>query len=119
MIDFLFFILYIILWGYMQKIIYISGKITGTEDYEERFLKAEMNLRSRGFNVLNPVKAGKWLERNLAPKFPTWVEYMKQDLKSMMIADCIYMLKGYRESKGARLELFLAKFLQYEIIYEE
>lgn len=103
----------------MQKTIYISGKITGTEDYEERFLKAEMELRSRGFNVLNPVKAGKWLERNLAPKFPTWVEYMKQDLKSMMVADCIYMLKGYRESKGARLELFLAKFLQYEIIYEE
>lgn len=103
----------------MQKTIYISGKITGTEDYEERFLKAEMELRSRGFNVLNPVKAGKWLERYLAPKFPTWVEYMKQDLKSMMVADCIYMLKGYRESKGARLELFLAKFLQYEIIYEE
>lgn len=103
----------------MQKTIYISGKITGTEDYEERFSKAEMELRLRGFNVLNPVKAGKWLERYLAPKFPTWVEYMKQDLKSMMAADCIYMLKGYRESKGARLELFLAKTLKYEIIYEE
>lgn len=55
----------------MQKTIYISGKITGTEDYEDRFKKAEMELRSRGFNVLNPVKAGKWLERYLAPKFPT------------------------------------------------
>ena len=40
----------------MQKTIYISGKITGTEDYEERFRKAEMELMSRGFNVLNPVK---------------------------------------------------------------
>ena len=68
---------------------------------------------------MNPVKAGKWLERYLAPKLPTWVEYMKQDIKSMMAADCIYMLKGYRESKGARLELFLAKTLKYEIIYEE
>lgn len=103
----------------MQKTIYISGKITGTEDYEDRFGKAEMELRSRGFNVLNPVKAGKWLERYLAPKSPTWVEYMKQDIKAMMLADCIYMLKGYRESKGARLELFLAKVLKYEIIYEE
>lgn len=103
----------------MQKTIYISGKITGTEDYEDRFLKAEQKLSKRGFNVLNPVKAGKWLERHLAPKSPTWVEYMKQDIKVMMSADCIYMLKGYRESKGARLELFLAKILKYEIIYEE
>ena len=95
----------------MQKTIYISGKITETDDYKDRFLKAEQKL--------NPVKAGKWLERYLAPKFPTWVEYMKQDIKAMMLADCIYMLKGYRESKGARLELFLAKVLQYEIIYEE
>lgn len=103
----------------MQKTIYISGKITGTEDYEERFSKAEMELRLRGFIVLNPVKSGKWLERYLAPEVPTWVQYMKQAITSMMKADCIYMLKGYRESKGARLELFLAKILQYEIIYEE
>ena len=103
----------------MQKTIYISGKITGTDDYKDRFLKAEQYLISKGFNVLSPVKVGKWLERYLAPKIPTWVEYMKQDIKSMMLADCIYMLKGYRESKGARLELFLAKVLQYEIIYEE
>ncbi len=102
----------------MQKTIYISGKITGIEDYENRFAKAEAELEAKGFNVLNPVKAGKWLERHLAPKIPTWVEYMKQDIKAMMSADCIYMLKGYRESKGARLELFLAKVLQYEIIYE-
>ena len=103
----------------MQKTIYISGKITGTDDYEERFRKVEIELMSRGFNVLNPVKAGKWLERYLAPKFPTWVEYMKYAIKLMMFADCIYMLKGYRESRGARLELFLAKILKYEIIYEE
>ena len=102
-----------------MKIIYISGKITGTDDYENRFAKAEEKLKSDGYEVLNPVKAGKWLEKHLAPKFPTWLEYMKQDIKSMMLADCIYMLKGYRESKGARLELFLAKILQYEIIYEE
>lgn len=103
----------------MQKTIYISGKITGTDDYKDRFLKAEQYLISKGFNVLNPVKAGKWLERRLAPKIPTWVEYMKQDIQAMMLADCIYMQKGYRESKGARLELFLAKVLKYEIIYEE
>ena len=102
----------------MQKTIYISGKITGTEDYEKRFAKAEAELEAKGFIVLNPVRTGKWLERYLAPEVPTWIQYMKQDIKAMMSADCIYMLKGYRESKGARLELFLAKVLKYEIIYE-
>ena len=102
----------------MQKTIYISGKITGTEDYEKRFAKAEAELEAKGFIVLNPVRTGKWLERYLAPEVPTWIQYMKQAIKAMMSADCIYMLKGYRESKGARLELFLAKVLQYEIIYE-
>ena len=52
----------------MQKTIYISGKITGTDDYKDRFLKAEQNLSKRGFIVLNPVRTGKWLERHLAPK---------------------------------------------------
>ena len=102
----------------MQKTIYISGKITGTEDYEKRFAKAEAELEAKGFIVLNPVRTGKWLERYLAPEVPTWIQYMKQAIKAMMCADCIYMLKGYRESKGARLELFLAKVLKYEIIYE-
>lgn len=61
----------------MQKTIYISGKITGTDDYKDRFLKAEQKLRSRGFDVLNPVKVGEWLERYLAPEVPTWIQYMK------------------------------------------
>lgn len=102
-----------------MKTVYLSGKITGTDDYESRFLAAEKKMRERGFDVSNPVRAGKWLERYLAPATPTWVQYMKSAIKAMMCADAIYMLKGYRESKGARLELFLAKILQYEIIYEE
>ena len=102
----------------MQKTIYISGKITGTDDYKDRFLKAEQKLSKRGFNVLNPVKAGKWLERYLAPKSPTWVEYMKQDIKAMMLADCIYMLKGWKKSWGANRELGYAMAKNMIIMYE-
>ena len=102
-----------------MKTVYLSGKITGTDDYAIRFSSVEQKLKEQGFEVLNPVKAGKWLERYLAPEVPTWVQYMKQAIKAMMSADCIYMLKGYKESRGARLELFLAKVLQYNIMYEE
>lgn len=98
--------------------IYLSGKITGTSDYESRFAEAQKKMEEKGYEVLNPVKCGKWLERQLAPQAPTWIQYMKQAISAMMKADCIYMLKGYKDSKGARVELFLAKILQYKIFYE-
>ena len=68
--------------------------------------------------ILNPVELGKCLQNEMAPEVPSWNDYMKTDLSAMMNADTIYMLKDYKESKGARLEHFLAKILKYEIIYE-
>lgn len=46
-------------------------------------------------------------------------QYMKQAIKAMMSADYIFMMKGYKESKGARLELLIAKVLKFNIIYEQ
>lgn len=101
-----------------MKIIYLSGKITGTDDYKSRFSLAEQKLKNKGVQVLNPVKAGMYLARSLAPEVPTWVQYMKCSIKLMMKANCIYMLKGYEESKGARLELLIARVLKFNIMYE-
>ena len=39
----------------MSKI-YISGPITGTADYIQRFAKAEDELTKQGFSVINPSK---------------------------------------------------------------
>ena len=103
----------------MKKVIYVSGKITGTSDYTDRFSAAEDRLIAEGYEVLNPVRTGKWLERYLAPEKPTWVQYMKAAVAAMMEADYIYMMRGWNQSKGARLEHFLARVLNYNIIYEE
>ena len=102
-----------------KKVIYVSGKITGTSDYADRFSAAEDRLIAEGYEVLNPVRTGKWLERYLAPEKPTWVQYMKYAIAAMMEADSIYMLHEWKQSKGARLEHFLARVLKYNIIYEE
>lgn len=102
-----------------KKVIYVSGKITGTSDYAERFSSVEDRLIAEGYEVLNPVRTGKWLERYLAPEKPTWVQYMKCTIATMMKADYIYMMSGWNQSKGARLERFLARVLKYNIIYEE
>ena len=36
--------------------IYISGAITGTDDYMKRFAKAEKELTEKGYSVVNPAK---------------------------------------------------------------
>lgn len=102
----------------MKKTIYISGKITGTDDYEAKFAEAEKKLEEQGYLVINPVEYGKLLQDIFSPKVPKWRDYMKSDLQALMTTDRIYMLKDYKESKGARLEHFLAKILKYKIIYE-
>lgn len=35
---------------------YISGAISGTEDYMERFQEAEDRLKKQGIQVVNPTK---------------------------------------------------------------
>ena len=39
-----------------MKTIYISGKITGTDDFKERFAAAESKLKLQGWRVISPVK---------------------------------------------------------------
>lgn len=93
--------------------IYISGKITGTTDYMERFEAVENRLKEQGYKVLNPAKFNASL-----PQDTKWEVYMRQSIKYLMLADTIYMLKDWEESNGATLELKIAKMLKMEVIYE-
>ena len=34
--------------------VYLSGAITGTDDYMERFARAQMLLQNEGYSVINP-----------------------------------------------------------------
>lgn len=91
--------------------IYISGRITGDANYKEKFNRAEKLLFSIGNDPVNPAKV------ELGKK-ATWADYMKHDLHALLCSDAIYMLKGWRRSKGARLERYIAKKLGLKIIYE-
>ena len=93
--------------------IYISGKITGTDDYLFRFNKVEKELELE-YDVINPAKVN-----NELPESTTYQQYMKMSLCMLEMCDTIYMLKGWKDSKGARLEHEYAKANNYVIIYEE
>ena len=105
----------------MHNTVYISGKITGMEEQAyKNFEEAENYITSLGFNVINPMK----LTHN---HDKTWNSYMKECLKHLMDCDYIYLINGYEESKGAKLELYIAEelgivnFAEYEVaqsVYE-
>lgn len=79
--------------------VYISGAITGINDYMERFAKAEEQLDNDGFIVINPAKVNGQL-----PKETTWEEYMKMSICMLDMCEAIYMLKGWKNSRGACIE---------------
>lgn len=97
----------------MSKRIYISGAITGTDDYMERFAEAEAELTRAGYAVVNPAKVNAQL-----PAKTTYSEYMMMSFCMLDMCDCIYMIRGWKNSKGANMELRRAQGLGMEVYYQ-
>ena len=79
--------------------IYISGAITDTDDYMERFSKTEKELTEQGYSVVNPAKVNLQL-----PEDTTYEQYMKMCFCMLDMCDSIYMIKGWEKSCGANRE---------------
>jgi len=98
--------------------LYISGPITGRA-YDEAFSEfeqAEEALRNLGFTPVNPMRAN-WL--NGDGKYYAWAEYMKRDIPLLLECDGLYMLPQWTKSRGASLELYIAKQLEMPIVYAD
>lgn len=100
--------------------VYISGPISSLTQaqYEDNFAKAEKFLRSEGHEPVSPLKAKACPDEScqINPIYKesgdylhTWQCYMRYDLIELLTCDGILMLPGYQESKGANIELYVAK----------
>ena len=82
--------------------IYISGKITGNPEHVSDFARAAVYLRRYTVtNIVNPTTVG---SENL-----TWAENMRLCIGELIKCDAIYMLKNWRDSRGAKLEREIAE----------
>lgn len=93
--------------------IYISGKITGTNDYMERFNKAEIEMINQDYEVVNPATMLDHL-----PTSTTHKEYMHVSYALLDICDGIYLMDGWRDSKGAVMEYDYALEKGLMVLYE-
>ena len=93
-------------------IIYISGPISNSKGGEITFGGAEKYLRERGDDPINPYKIPKPKKSN-----DHWHYYMREAVKLLATADQIYMLDGWEDSRGARIEHRLAGDLNIPIVY--
>ena len=102
----------------MRKRIYISGKITGLSlaDARENFSNAAFTVWWNGYEPVNPM-SDVYLFNKIG-KLP-WCVYMFFDIILLLQCSGIYMQSNWRDSRGARIEYKIAKFLNYESIFEE
>lgn len=97
----------------MKGRIYISGPISGFKDNNRSaFIDAEAQLRAAGHEVFNPIDNG-------LPDDSDWSTHMRADIKALMECQTIYVLKNWHISKGASLELHIAKQLGMDVRFQK
>lgn len=92
-----------------NKSCYIAGGITGITNFVELFDQAKAEVSKLSLVPISP------LDLITSEDYD---ECMKVDLTVMMRCSNVYALNNWRTSKGANLELLIAKFLHLNIIYQ-
>ena len=91
--------------------IYIAGPMTGLPEYNfPAFFAAAADLTDKGYLVHNPADHGlvEGAGRN---------DYLRYDVRELMLCEAIYLLPGWSSSAGARFELTLARTFQMQILF--
>ena len=96
--------------------IYIAGPMSGVEDWNfPAFFEAERQLLDLGYEVINPAhNDGSTYEEALASANAgkhSWDWYMRRDLGHLIECDAVCLLPEWKNSKGASLEVSVAKSL--------
>lgn len=93
----------------MTPRIYVSGPMSGHPDLNfPAFHAAASALRAAGYDVVNPAEFGETPGR-------AWEDYLREDIKVLMDCTAVALLPGYKQSRGAMLELHIAQALSMDV----
>lgn len=93
--------------------VYISGPITGHEDYMQRFCDAEERLIEQGHIPFNPAAVNSQM-----PESTTYEEYMQIAMTMLSMCEAIYLLEDWEQSCGANREYGYALAKRMKIVKE-
>jgi hypothetical protein len=89
--------------------LYLAGPMTGIANFNHpAFHTAAAALREVGYVVFNPAE-------NEVPADAPWPEHMRVDIANLVECHHLATLPGVEHSKGAQLELHIAKQLDMRI----
>lgn len=93
--------------------IYISGKISGTNltETRKRFAAVAKAMKRIGVEPVNPFENG-------LSEHDIWKAHIAKDIADLLKCKAIYMLQGWQDSKGARIEHYIATEIGLPIMYE-
>ncbi|GLH20969.1 hypothetical protein BR1R3_37110 [Pseudomonas atacamensis] len=90
--------------------LYLAGPMTGFEDFNfPAFNNMAAELRARGYVIENPAEHG-------VVDGADWADYMAYDLTRLGLCGQVAVLPGWENSKGARLEVHIARELGMKVV---
>lgn len=94
--------------------IYLSGPITGTNNFHKRFEDSEKKVREKypDADIVNPVKENAKLHTDC------YEDIMENSLKLLSECDSIFVMKGWHDSKGCNREYGYALGVGKEMLWE-
>lgn len=96
--------------------VYIAGPMTGLPDFNyPAFHQAEQDLIARGYEVVCPTSNSGGSPPPVEEAKP-WDWYLRKAISLLLTCEGIYLLPGWENSKGARLEEHIASELGMEVI---
>lgn len=91
--------------------LYLCGPMSGLPEYGyPAFHDHAFFLRAQGHVVVNPA------EMFPEPEGVVWTAALREDLKALLDCECVAVLPGWRQSRGAALEVHVARTLQMPIL---
>lgn len=113
-----------------NKVAFISGPISGFENGNFEFFKhSQIYLEKKGYIVMNPHETRKDIYNKWAKTIDyevkisektielMWIDFIKDDIKHLLIADCVFVLENWESCKGSNLQLMIAQKLGIPIYY--